>query len=187
MEKKILILIFVVAFLLISCKSKTIEIAEETNGVGKAVDLKVEIKDEPKAEEKEEIFALKTDKKRYNAGNGLYLTFKNNHEKDTKIRIGEGINLFKLEGDSVIDYGATKLACECDKQCEPKVNNYDAPTKSTFSIPIMFNLGIEVCSKGKKVNRELESGVYKVGVEYLDRGETDVWRKIESNTFIVSK
>ena len=110
-----------------------------------------------------------------------------NYDKDVKIRYEDGLKLVKLEGSSAINYGATKLACECSQQCEAKVNTENVVAGGSFTIPMLFNLQIESCSKGKKVMRNLESGVYKAEIDYLDRGEIEVWRKISSNTFIVTR
>lgn len=181
-----LILIFVI--FLFGCSKEVEETTSSGGGISKSVDVKVNVEDkkEVKTEEKKEQFELTTDKKRYNTGNSLKLSFVNNFDKDVKVRLGEGINLIKVEGDSKVQYGATKLLCECDKQCDPKINNYDVPANGNLVIPLGFNLQIESCAKGQKVSRDLEKGVYRVKIEYLNRRETDIWREIESNIFIVS-
>lgn len=186
-----LILIFII--FLFGCSKNVEETTSSGGGISKSVDVKVNVEDskvtdnpEVKKEGKKEQFELTTDKKRYNTGNSLKLSFVNNFDKDVKVRLSEGINLIKVEGDSKVQYGATKLLCECDKQCEPKMNNYDVPAGGNLVIPLAFNLQIESCAKGQKVSRDLEKGVYKTKIEYLNRGETDIWREIESNIFIVS-
>ena len=139
-----LLAIIILVLLLIGCKPKTENQIEETSaGPGKNVEVKVNVVDEPKADVKKEPFVLKTDKKRYSKGGSLYLTFENNFEKDVKIRVGDGLSLFKVENGGNVNYGATKLGCECEKQCEQKMNNYDVPTKGQTTIPLMFNLEIE--------------------------------------------
>ena len=182
MKKSYLALILIILVILIGCTKKVIETTSE--------EKKTEVKTEenPKAVEvKKEKFELNTDQKRYSMGGNLGLTFVNNYDKDVKIRYEDGLKLVKLEGSSAINYGATKLACECSQQCEAKVNTENVVAGGSFTIPMLFNLQIESCSKGKKVMRNLESGVYKAEIDYLDRGEIEVWRKISSNTFIVTR
>ncbi len=186
----VLIAIIILVFILIGCKPKTETTETPSNGVssgpGKSVDIEIKVEDKPKTEVKKEPFALKTDKKRYSVGESLSLTFENNFGKDLRVRVGEGLSLLKLEDNSEVNYGATKTGCDCGKQCDPKMNEYDVITGSTFSIPIMFSLSVENCKDGKKVIRDLESGIYKTSVEYLNREEGS-WKKVESNIFIVSR
>jgi len=181
-----LILIFVI--FLFGCSKDVEETTNSAGGISQTVDVKVNVEDkkEVKTEEKKETFELTTDKKRYNSGNSIKLSFANNFDKDLKVRTADGISLIKIEGDSNIQYGTTKLLCECDKQCEPKKSSYDVPSGGNLVIPLPFNLQTESCVKGQKVSRDLEKGVYRTKIEYLDRGETDIWREIESNIFIVS-
>jgi len=191
MKKSYLALILIILVILIGCTKKVIETtSEEKKTEVKTEEKKTEVKTEenPKAVEvKKEKFELNTDQKRYSMGGNLGLTFVNNYDKDVKIRYEDGLKLVKLEGSSAINYGATKLACECSQQCEAKVNTENVVAGGSFTIPMLFNLQIESCSKGKKVMRNLESGVYKAEIDYLDRGEIEVWRKISSNTFIVTR
>ncbi|MBI4154640.1 hypothetical protein HY498_00975 [Candidatus Woesearchaeota archaeon] len=192
MKKSYLALILIILVILIGCSKKITETTSEEKPKNevKTEEKKTEVKTEenPKAVEvKKEKFELNTDQKRYSAGSNLGLTFVNNYDKDVKIRYEDGLKLVKLESDSAINYGVTKLACECGQQCEAKINTESIAASGSFTIPMLFNLQIESCSKGSKVMRNLESGVYKAEIDYLERGEIEVWRKISSNTFIVTR
>ena len=190
MKKRILglILIFVVIFLIGCSKAETSNVNTKIED-SEVKEEKKEVKTKTKEvkEEKVETFELKTDKKRYNRGSSLTLSFVNNYEKDTKIRLGDGLTLLKSEEGAFVRFGTTKLACECSKECEPKLNTYDVTTKSTIIIPVLFSLKTETCTDGRKGERSLENGVYKAEVEYLERGEVDNWKKLSSNTIIITE